>query len=61
MVPGGIGNTASGLYSFAAGFGAIASHGGSFVWSDSTGGAASSKDNEFVIKAAGGVTAAISA
>ena len=56
VVPGGVDNTASGNHSFAAGRGATAGHGGSFVWSDSSGGGASSRADEFVVKAAGGVT-----
>lgn len=59
VVPGGRANSADGDYSFAAGYGAAASHPGSFVWSDgSQGGAsafASSGANQFLIQATGGV------
>jgi hypothetical protein len=55
-VPGGYGNEASGTFSFAAGYGAHATHGGSFVWADSQGPPFSSTaDNQFSIRAAGGV------
>jgi len=55
-VPGGAENVAGGLYSFAAGLQAQALHQGSFVWSDSSGGAFSSVTNdEFAVRANGGV------
>ncbi len=56
-VPGGFGNKASGNYSFAAGRRAKAGHLGSFVWADSSTDAdfASTGNNQFVIRAAGGV------
>ena len=55
-VPGGINNQALGHYSLAAGRNATAGHAGSFVWGDSQNGAiASTGDNQFVIRAAGGV------
>jgi hypothetical protein len=55
-VPGGYSNIASGTESFAAGYNSTASHSGTFVWSDSVGGGVSTRANEFVVKAAGGVT-----
>jgi len=55
-VPGGNHNTASGNCSFAAGYRAVASHDGSFVWADSTGvGCWDTGDNQFLIRASGGV------
>jgi trimeric autotransporter adhesin len=55
-VPGGGANTAGGLYSFAAGYRAKALHPGSFVWADSTyADFASTADNQFLIRALGGV------
>jgi trimeric autotransporter adhesin len=55
-VPGGTLNEASGAYSFAAGQHARASHDGSFVWGDSTpGDAVSTAQDQFVIRARGGV------
>lgn len=55
-VPGGAGNTAGGQFSFAAGHDAKALHDGAFVWADSpAGGFASTADNQFLIRAAGGV------
>ena len=56
-VPGGEGNAASGNWSFAAGRNAKANHAGSFVWADgsTTTGFASDRNNQFKIKAAGGV------
>jgi hypothetical protein len=54
-VPGGDQNVA-GTYSFAAGQRAKANHTGAFVWADSTfGDFASTADNQFSIRAAGGV------
>ena len=56
VIPGGSQNTASGDYSFAAGRQALASHDGSFVWADATGGSfASTGTNEFDVRASGGV------
>ena len=55
-VPGGTQNTAAGNGSFASGTRAKANHNGSFVWADSTAGeAVSSADNQFLIRATGGV------
>jgi hypothetical protein len=55
-VPGGLDNNAEGFCSFAAGRRAKALHGGSFVWADSTSeDFASTGDNQFLIRASGGV------
>lgn len=58
-VPGGESNTAQGIVSFAAGQRAQALHQGSFVWSDSTTAGpnffSSTANDQFLIKAAGGV------
>jgi len=54
-VAGGGGNSAGGDYSFAAGTGAQASHNGSFVWSDNSGGVSSTAENQFIVNATGGV------
>ena len=55
-IPGGTLNTASGSYSFAAGRRAKANHLGAFVWGDSTDAdVASTKTNQFTIRAANGV------
>ncbi|MFH1373560.1 MAG: hypothetical protein ABII79_07190 [bacterium] len=54
-VPGGLENTASGDFSFAAGQQATASNLGSFVWNDATGTFSSTRDNQFRIRATGGV------
>ena len=55
-VPGGGANLAYGDYSFAAGFQAVAFHQGSFVWNDLQGGEfGSTADNQFCIRAGGGV------
>ena len=55
-IPGGTRNVASGNYSFAAGRRAQALHHGSFVWADSTNADfASTGDNQFLIRASGGV------
>ena len=55
-VPGGSQNTASGVSSFAAGTGAQAVYGGSFVWADDNGGTfASTAANQFAVRASGGV------
>jgi hypothetical protein len=54
-VSGGADNTASGDYSFAAGRGAQATHLGSFVWSDASGGNFNSAgNNQFGVRASGG-------
>ena len=60
MVPGGVGNSARGHYSFAAGFQAKANHTGSFVWADFWGvlpapDFVSTADNQFSVRASGGV------
>lgn len=56
-VPGGLNNIASGSNSLAAGSYAVASNTGTFVWSDSssTNTFASSTNNQFLIRATGGV------
>jgi hypothetical protein len=57
-VPGGESNTASGVWSFAAGHNAKALHPGTFVWADSPspGGDFSSTDaNQFLVRASNGV------
>src|SRR6185312_10569758 len=54
-VPGGYVNYASGGYSFAAGYQAQAMHLGSFVWSDASGGYASTAANQFSVHASGGI------
>ena len=55
-VGGGSLNTAEGDHSFAAGHHAMANHQGAFVWSDSSAtDYASSADNEFRVRASGGV------
>jgi len=55
-VPGGMSNTAQGNYSLAAGLRAKASNLGSFIWADSTDADfASIADNEFAVRANGGV------
>ncbi len=56
VIPGGYGNTASGQYSFAAGFQAGALHDGDFVWADSQSSPFQSTANDqFLVRAAGGV------
>lgn len=55
VVPGGYANQALGNFSLAAGYNAVANHAGTFVWSDATGGFSSTADNQFLIKASGGV------
>jgi len=55
VVPGGFGNQVQGSYSFAAGFNSIVNHNGSFVWSDASGGGSSTGNNQFIIRASGGV------
>lgn len=55
-IPGGAQNVAAGAHSFAAGRRAQAVHDGAFVWADGTAEAfASGTDNEFAVRAAGGV------
>ncbi|HTK82778.1 MAG TPA: tail fiber domain-containing protein [Bacteroidota bacterium] len=55
-VPGGYHNSATGQYSFAAGANAKANHMGSFTWSDAQlGDFVSTGNNQFLIRAAGGV------
>lgn len=55
-IPGGYKNVAGGDYSFAAGQQAQARHQGAFVWSDSQGAPfASTANDQFLIRAAGGV------
>jgi hypothetical protein len=57
-VPGGVNNVAKGAGSFAAGLLAKATNAGSFVWSDYTifgGPFASTRDNQFILRASGGV------
>ena len=55
-VPGGAQNVATGDYSLAAGRNAKANHTGSFVWGDSSNADySSSQDNEYRIRATGGV------
>lgn len=59
-VPGGQSNAARGDYSFAAGFNARPHHEGSFVWGDRSGNAPADSiittgNNQFLIRAAGGV------
>jgi len=54
-VPGGRMNQASGSYAFAAGYGASATHHGSFVWADGSGtGVASERNNQMRFAADGG-------
>ncbi len=57
-VAGGSSNIASGTGSFAAGSGANAAHAGAFVWADqsSVNALASTAPNQFLIRAAGGVS-----
>jgi hypothetical protein len=60
-VPGGYANIAAGICSFAAGSSAQATNDGAFVWADSQGGSYSSDfDNQFKIRAAGGVVMDVS-
>jgi hypothetical protein len=55
-IPGGINNTASGDYSFAAGRRASSTHQGAFVWADSNDkNFLSTTTNEFALRAIGGV------
>jgi len=61
-VPGGHDNIASGDLSFAAGYRAQANHQGAFVWGDSTeADIASTKENQFVIRASNGVSLSVNA
>jgi hypothetical protein len=57
-IPGGLNNAAKGIGSFAGGSGANALHNGAFVWSDQNVAPAvkSTAANQFVARAAGGVT-----
>jgi hypothetical protein len=55
-VPGGYNNIAAGDYSFAAGHTARANHDGAFVWAgDSVLSVASTGDNQFIVRASGGM------
>ena len=55
-IPGGRSNTVTGSYALAAGLRAQANHAGTFVWSDTSGGAfASTEADQFLIRASGGV------
>jgi len=54
-VPGGQMNLASGRWSFAAGRNAQAINDGSFVWSDGSASTTSTADNQFMVRALGGV------
>src|SRR5207245_7697664 len=57
MIPGGVNNIAAGGNSFAAGTRAQANHYGSFVWADLdfSSDFSSTADNQFLIRASGGV------
>ncbi len=56
VIPGGLSNAASGRLSFAAGLRAKSHHTGAFVWADATDADfASSANNQFLIRAGGGV------
>ncbi len=57
MIPGGQDNVAAGAYSFAAGRGAQANNNGAFVWADNSTVVpfASTANNQFLIRANGGV------
>lgn len=56
MIPGGRGNKASGVNSFAAGRRAKAAHAGSFVWGDTTDSdVASTAINQFIVRSSGGM------
>jgi len=60
-VPGGLANVAAGIYSFAAGQQAHANHQGAFVWADSQNAPfASTANNQFAVRAAGGAVFATS-
>jgi len=55
-IPGGKSNSAGGFASLAAGYRAKANHGGAFVWADTTDtDFASTAQNQFLIRASGGV------
>jgi trimeric autotransporter adhesin len=55
-IPGGRNNSAVGAYSYAAGRQAKANHQGAFVWADSNAAdMASSANNQFIVRAAGGI------
>jgi hypothetical protein len=54
-VPGGSENTAGGEFSFAAGSDAHAANNGSFVWSDGSATTASTANDQFMVRASGGV------
>ena len=55
-VPGGYLNEAAGQFSLAAGKSAKANHNGAFVWADASGADfASARDNQFAVRATGGV------
>jgi hypothetical protein len=55
-IPGGFNNLVSGVFGFAAGNGAQATNAGSFVWADNSGGTfASTNNNQFSVRAMGGV------
>lgn len=61
-ISGGYDNAASGNYSFAAGNNANAAHNGTFVWADNqTADYISTAENQFAIRASGGVTLAVNA
>ncbi|HEY6041479.1 MAG TPA: tail fiber domain-containing protein, partial [Anaerolineae bacterium] len=55
-VPGGYLNSAGGAYSFAAGTQARALNPGAFVWSDPHGSFSSTRDDQFLVRASGGIT-----
>jgi hypothetical protein len=58
-IPGGFRNYANGQYSFAAGYGSSAVNNGTFVWSDDSptaGHLTSTRVNQFLARASGGVT-----
>lgn len=56
MIPGGSSNTATGAYSFAAGFRAKAAQRGAFVWADSQNtDLTNSTSDQFLVRAQGGV------
>jgi hypothetical protein len=58
-VPGGSGNNATGIGSFAAGTGSQALHNGTFLWSDDASPVTALKStaaNRFLVRATGGVT-----
>ncbi len=55
VVPGGYGNTATSVFSFAAGNYAHAVNAGAFVWSDGSAPTTSTANNQFMVRASGGV------